>query len=181
MSFTVRALHKNRDRQGVEAVDTAFETASVFDVVTRARQIELVERTLAQPLVKRYDIDEVYAPWARWKQGWVAEAADEAGGPPIIRGFATAEYEAWHSRMILWFFYVSPAWRRRGLGRALIAEVEAAGRAAGADHVWIETSSVNVPGVVAYERLGYGLVGADRLFYGKYMPGEQAIYLAKML
>jgi ribosomal protein S18 acetylase RimI-like enzyme len=181
MSFTVRALHRDRDRAGVEAVDTAFETATVFDLAASGRRIELVERTLAQPLTKRYDIDEVYAPWSRWKQGWVAESPDEGGGAPVIRGFATVEYEAWHSRMILWFFYVSPAWRRRGVGRALLAEVEAAGRAAGADHVWLETSTVNVPGVAAYERLGYSLCGADRLFYGRYMPGEQAIYLAKLL
>ena len=49
------------------------------------------------------------------------------------------------------------------------------------DSVWLETSNVNVPGVAAYERLGYTLCGADRLFYGPYMRGETAIYLAKML
>ena len=50
-----------------------------------------------------------------------------------------------------------------------------------ADHRWIETSSVNVPAVRAYERLGYSLCGADRTHYGPYMPGETAIFLAKSL
>jgi hypothetical protein len=59
--------------------------------------------------------------------------------------------------------------------------VEAYGREVGASHVWLETSNVNVPGVTAYNRLGYTLCGADRLYYGAYMPGETAIYLAKML
>jgi len=54
-------------------------------------------------------------------------------------------------------------------------------RAVGASHVWLETSNVNVPGVRAYERLGYALCGVDRLYYGSYMPGEAAIYLAKEL
>jgi ribosomal protein S18 acetylase RimI-like enzyme len=98
-----------------------------------------------------------------------------------IRGFATVEYEPWHARLVLWFLYISPAYRRRGVGRALLERVEAYGRQAGATHVWLETSNVNVPGVAAYARLGYTLCGADRLYYGAYMPGESALYLAKML
>ena len=174
MTFTVRELDRTRDRRGVETIDTAFETSSVFDVVTSPRAIELVERPLEKPLTKRYSIGEVFAGWARWDEGWVA---DEDG----VRGFATVEYEFWHQRLILWFLYISPEWRRRGVGRALLAQVEDHGRKVGATHVWLETSNVNVPGVRFYERLGYSLCGADRLYYGQYMPGETAIYLAKML
>jgi len=180
MSFTIRELNRNRDRRGVEAIETAFETDVVFDLVAGGRRIELVERRLDRPMTKRYSIGEVFAPWARWDRGWVAEAA-EADGAPVIRGFATAGYEAWHARLVLWFLYIAPAWRRRGVGRALLAEVEAHGRGVDASHVWLETSNVNVPGVAAYERLGYSLCGADRLYYGDYMPDETALYLAKSL
>jgi ribosomal protein S18 acetylase RimI-like enzyme len=173
--ITIRALVRTTDRRGVEAIDTAFETAKVFDVVTGARSIELVERTLEKPMTKRYSIGEVFAPWASWDAGWVAE---EAGS---IRGFATAGYEPWHQRLVLWFLYIAPAWRRRGVGRALLERVEAHGREVGATHVWLETSSANVPGVAAYSRLGYALCGADTLYYGAYMPGEAAIHLAKRL
>jgi ribosomal protein S18 acetylase RimI-like enzyme len=175
MQLAVRPLDRAADRAGVEAIDTAFETASIFDVVTTDRSIELVERRLDVPRTKRYSVDEVFAHWAQWDDGWVAEA-DGA-----IRGFACVEHEAWHARLVLWFLYVAPAWRRRGVGRALLAEVERHAEARGATHVWLETSNVNVPGVAAYERLGYRLCGADRLYYGRYMPGEIAIYLAKML
>ncbi|MEO8698762.1 MAG: GNAT family N-acetyltransferase [Kofleriaceae bacterium] len=174
MSFTIREVDRVRDRPGVEALDTSFETTSVYDLVTRPRGIELVERTLAEPLVKRYSIGEVFAGWARWDHAWVADA----GG---VCGFASVEYEGWNARLILWHLYIAPAWRRRGVGRALLELVEQHGRALGAAHVWLETSSVNVPGIAAYERLGYSLCGADRLLYGPYMPGETAIYLAKML
>ena len=178
--MTIRELDRKSDRRGVEAIDTTFETATVFDVVAGARRLELVERTLESPRQKRYSIGEVFAPWARWDRGWVAEAAADAG-PPVIRGFATAGYEAWHARLVLWFLYIAPAWRRHGIGRALLAQVEAHGRRVGASHVWLETSNVNVPGVAAYERMGYSLCGADSLYYGDYMPGETAIYLAKSL
>ena len=174
MSITVRELDRVRDRRGVEAIDTAFQTATIFDVVTSARTIELVERPLEKPMTKRYSIGEVFAGWARWDHGWVA---DDGG----VRGFACVEHEAWHQRLILWFLYIAPEWRRRGVGRALVERVEQHGRDIGATHVWLETSNVNVPGVAAYNRLGYSLVGADRLYYCAYMPGESAIYMAKML
>jgi ribosomal protein S18 acetylase RimI-like enzyme len=172
--MAIRELDRATDRRAVESIDTSFETGSVFDVVTTNRRIELVERELEHPMVKRYSIREVFAPWARWDVGWVA---DEGG----VRGFATVEHEAWHARLVLWFLYIAPTWRRRGIGRALLEQVEAYGRELGASHVWLETSNVNVPGVAAYERLGYELCGADRLYYGSYMPGETALYLAKML
>ena len=172
--MTIRELRRKDDRRAVEAIDTGFETQTVFDVVTRPRGIDLVERELPAPITKRYSIGEVFAPWASWSAGWVA---DEGG----VRGFATVEYEAWHQRLVLWFLYIAPEWRRRGVGRALLERVEAHGRAAGATHVWLETSNVNVPGVRAYERLGYSLCGADTRYYGAYMRGETAIYLAKSM
>jgi ribosomal protein S18 acetylase RimI-like enzyme len=170
----IRPLDRVRDRRGVEAIDTTFETDTVFDVVTSDRRIELVERRLERPLAKRYSIAEIFAGWAQWEIGWVA---DDGG----VRGFATVEYEPWHARLVLWFLYIAPEWRRRGVGRALLERVETYGRERGASHVWLETSNVNVPGVAAYHRLGYALCGADTMYYGAYMPGETAIYLAKRL
>jgi ribosomal protein S18 acetylase RimI-like enzyme len=170
----IRELDKTSDRRAIEALDTGFETDVIFELVTQRRSIELVERQLELPITKRYSIGEVFAPWARWESGWVAEE----GG---VCGFAAVEHEAWHQRLILWFLYIDRGFRQRGLGRALLERVEAYGRAAGASHVWLETSNVNVPGVRAYQHLGYSLCGADALYYGSYMPGESAIYLAKTL
>jgi ribosomal protein S18 acetylase RimI-like enzyme len=174
MALRIRELDRTRDRAAVEAIDTTFETDVVFDMVTRTRGIELVERALPRPIQKRYSIREVFAPWASWERGWVAE--DDR-----VRGFAAVAYEPWHQRLVLWFLYISPSHRRRGVGRALLERVEACGREQGATHVWLETSNVNVPGVRAYDRLGYALCGADALYYGSYMPGETALYLAKVL
>ncbi len=147
----------------------------IFDVVTHARSIALEERPLPRSITKRYPIDEVFASWASWQHGWVAEIDG------MVRGFATVEYVAWHQRLVLWFLYVEPVFRRLGVGRALLAEVEQHGRNVGATQVWLETSNVNVPGVRAYERLGYTLCGVDSLYYGSYMPAESAIYMARSL
>src|SRR5262249_50438222 len=103
MPITIRELDRKADRRGVEAIDTTFETSSVFDLVTTPRRIELVERRLERPLVKTYSIGEVFAHWARWDTGWVAEDG-------AIRGVATVAYEAWHARLIMWHFYVAPEW-----------------------------------------------------------------------
>src|SRR5687768_6446565 len=159
----IRDLDRITDRAAIESLDTGFETDVIFELVTRPRGVELLERKLERPMTKRYDIAEVFAPWGSWQRGWVA---DDDG----TRGFATVEYEAWHQRLVLWFPCIQRGWRGRGLGRALLEQVEAYGRSVGASHVWLETSNVNVPGVLFYERLGYSLRGVDVLYYGEYMP-----------
>ena len=40
--IAIRELDRATDRRGVEAIDTSFETATVFDLVTSPRRIELV-------------------------------------------------------------------------------------------------------------------------------------------
>jgi ribosomal protein S18 acetylase RimI-like enzyme len=171
----IRELHRRKDRSAVEAIDTSFQTDTIFEVVTSERSIALAQRTLPEPLTKRYSIEEVFAPWASWQRGWIAEVDG------TTCGFATVEHVPWQQRLVLWFLYIEPAHRRRGVGRALLQQVEQHGREVAATHVWLETSNVNVPGVLAYERLGYALCGADSLYYGQYMPGESALYLAKPL
>jgi GNAT superfamily N-acetyltransferase len=175
-SVMIRDMDPVADRAGVFAIDTSFQTASIYDVVVTPHRIDLVERTLAAPVTKRYPIEDAFAAWAQWDVGFVA---DDAG---TIVGFAAVEYEAWHRRLVLWHFYVSPARRRGGVGRQLLARVEAYGRGIGARRVWVETSNVNVPGIAAYARLGYALCGADATLYDATSAAdEQAIYLAKAL
>jgi ribosomal protein S18 acetylase RimI-like enzyme len=174
----VRA-YADADRDGVLAIDTRYETATIFDVVATPTKLELSERTLATPLVKRYPIEDAFAHWAQWDDGFVAE--DDPDGAAIV-GFAATEYEPWHARLVLWHLYVAPARRRAGVGRALLARVEAHGRTLDARHVWLETSNVNVPGIAAYARLGYALCGVDTLYYDATgIAAETAVYLAKRL
>ena len=51
--IVVRNMDPVADRPGVEAIDTAFETTSVFELQITPRRIDLVERRLEAPLLKR--------------------------------------------------------------------------------------------------------------------------------
>ena len=164
------------DRAGVLAIDTSFETSSIYDVVVTPLRVDLVLRLLAQPRTKVYPIADAFARWAQWDVGFVAED----GG--AIVGFAAIEFEQWHSRLVLWHLYVVPERRREGIAGALLERVEAYGKKLGAKRVWLETSNINVPGIEAYSRLGYSLCGLDTTLYDD-LPyaDETAIYLAKLL
>ncbi|GIK48622.1 MAG: hypothetical protein BroJett013_13190 [Alphaproteobacteria bacterium] len=83
-------------------------------------------------------------------------------------------------RIVLWHFYVDPTSRREGVGRRLIEVVKAHAVDCGARHIWLETSSLNVPGVNAYGALGFSLTGADLTLYdGTPSEGEIALFYSR--
>jgi len=54
------------------------------------------------------------------------------------------------------------------------------GKTIGALSAWVETSNLNHPGILAYQRLGFALCGFDlTLYQGTPSEGEFAIYLAR--
>jgi ribosomal protein S18 acetylase RimI-like enzyme len=71
-----------------------------------------------------------------------------------------------------WVYYVavSPGARRRGIGAALMAEVERRLRATGAHKINLQVRTGNEGAVAFYERLGY--VVEDRVSMGKRPGGE---------
>lgn len=177
-AITIRDF-RPADRAAVASLDTAFETATAYTVRVTERALELVETPLAEPRVKRYPMADAFAAWSTWKTAWVA--VDDTNARPIV-GFAAVEFEAWHARLVLWHLYVEASHRRAGVGRALLARVEEFGRNRGARRVWLETSSLNVPGIAAYQRLGYALCGLDTSVYDTLeYEDEAALYLAKSL
>ena len=176
MAFAIRLTDRMRDRKAAQAIDTSFETSTIFDVVVTPRSLSLVERALPAPRTKKYPMGDAFAAWSTWDTAWVADDGGE------ILGLAAVEYEAWHARLVLWHLYVTRPRRREGVGRALLACAEEHARALGAHSIWLETTSVNVPGVLAYEALGYRLCGADVTLYDT-LPydDEAALYLSKPL
>lgn len=172
----IRDLDTDADRAGILALDTSFETPTIYDIAISPLSIQLVLRTLPRPRIKRYPIADVFAHWAQWDTGWVAAESNR------ITGIACVEYESWHSRLTLWHLYVAADRRRAGIARALLARVESHGRSLGAHRVWLETSNINVPGIAAYAHLGYTLCGADTTLYdGLPYADESALYLSKPL
>jgi predicted GNAT family acetyltransferase len=78
--------------------------------------------------------------------------------------------------------YVDIPFRRQGIARRLLAQVSARALAVGAHHIWLETSSLNVPGAVAYGALGFQLTGLDLTLYDATpAAGETALFFSKQI
>jgi ribosomal protein S18 acetylase RimI-like enzyme len=174
MSLDVRAAVFPGDIPGIAALDTAFTTSRVYDVTVSGDRIELAPRDLDRPLTKRFPLDDLESPDRPYDTAWVAV---EDG---TIIGFAAASHASWNHRLVLWHLYVSPAQRGRGVARALLQSVEAHALALEARHIWLETSSLNVPGIAAYRALGFSLSGVDLTLYdGTLAEGEIALFFSR--
>jgi ribosomal protein S18 acetylase RimI-like enzyme len=174
MSMVVRSAVLPQDAAGIAALDTSFTTAQVYDVAVVNEEIRLTLRSLAAPLTKRFPLDDLDDPERPYDQAWVA--VDDA----TIVGFAATSYASWNRRLVLWHLYVEPIRRRRGIARALLDGVDAHAIARGARNVWLETSSLNAPGVAAYRSLGFALSGVDLTLYdGTAAQGEAALFFSR--
>jgi ribosomal protein S18 acetylase RimI-like enzyme len=174
VSVTIRIARLPEDAAGIAALDTAFTTTQVYDVAVSGEDVRLSLRALDAPLTKRFPLDDLDDPGRPYDQAWVA---DDDGA---IVGFAATSYASWNRRLVLWHLYVDPGQRRRGIARALLHAVDAHAVTRGARHVWLETSSLNAPGVAAYRSLGFSLSGVDLTLYdGTPAEGEIALFFSR--
>jgi [ribosomal protein S18]-alanine N-acetyltransferase len=73
---------------------------------------------------------------------------------------------------------VAPAWRRKGLARRLMHQLETRAHAAGAESIALHVFSGNTAALQLYEALGYQRAEIARDFYG---PGLDALVYTKPL
>jgi ribosomal-protein-alanine N-acetyltransferase len=73
---------------------------------------------------------------------------------------------------------VAPAWRRRGLARQLMAEVESRLQSAGAVEMELHVFTGNAEAIRFYESIGYARVGVVQNFYAQ---GLHALLYRKTL
>jgi ribosomal protein S18 acetylase RimI-like enzyme len=160
----------------IATIDTSFTTAEVYRVDISGDAIRLVSRALEAPITKRFPLDDLENPARPYDHAWVAMA----GARPV--GFAATSFEPWNRRLVLWHLYVDASERKRGIGRRLLECVDAHGVECGARHLWLETSSLNVPGVAAYRALGFSLTGVDLTLYDATpAEGESALFFSRPL
>jgi ribosomal-protein-alanine N-acetyltransferase len=100
----------------------------------------------------------------------------EADGELV--GFCIAEVETDEAAGYVVTLDIAPAWRRRGLARQLMAEVETKAQAAGAKSMALHVFKGNVGAMRFYEENGYGRVGLVEGFYGR---GMDALVYRKRL
>jgi ribosomal protein S18 acetylase RimI-like enzyme len=170
----IREARLPDDAAAIEQIDTSFTTDVVFDVAATGAGFALRERRLAEPLTKRFPLDDVQGE-RPWSHGFLAEDG-------AALGFAAAALQPWNRRLVLWHLYVQPNARGRGVGRELVERVDALGHELGARHLWLETSNLNAPGVAAYRALGFELTGIDATLYdGTPAEGEIALFFSRPL
>ena len=169
--ISIRPASLPADAAAIEAIDTSFATSEVYEVEAAPAQITLRVRALSAPLHKRFPLDDLRSSSRPYTDSWVALRDGS------IVGFAATSFETWNARLVLWHFYVDPSARRQGVGRRLIDVVKAHGIEFGARHIWLETSSLNVPGAGVYRALGFSLTGVDLTLYdGTPTEGEAAMF-----
>jgi ribosomal protein S18 acetylase RimI-like enzyme len=171
----IRPANVERDAGLIRSIDTSFETQAILDVQADGRGFRLVEKTLESPLSKAFDLGRPDAAH-EWERVWLALDGTQAVG--VI----ATQQETWNLRVKIWHLYVDGGHRRRGIGRQLLETALVPAREAGARTAWVETTNLNLPGVRAYERLGFQLCGLDTsLYVGTAAEGEVALFLSRTL
>jgi len=127
-SVSIRAFRPESDFEGMFAITRAIVSAPPY---------EAARRELAEYPGKRV----------------VARVAASAGGE--IVGFCAATFPYWNDVGVIDYLVVAPGRRRRGLGTALVRDVEGALGTFRARRVCVQTAAWNLDAVRFYERLGY--------------------------
>jgi ribosomal protein S18 acetylase RimI-like enzyme len=175
MGIEIRRADPLGDTDAILAVGTDFETSTILSVERRPDGFALAEQPVEPPVVKSFPVDDL-GDDRRWDSAWLA--FEDA--TPV--GFIATGLEQWNCRMVIWHFYVSRPHRGRGIGRRLVDAAVDAARSRGATRAWLETSNLNAPGVAAYRRLGFEIVGFDLSLYDNTeAAGEVALFLSRAL
>jgi ribosomal protein S18 acetylase RimI-like enzyme len=172
--IALREARLPEDAGQIKSIDTGFTTEAIYTAYRDGDLFGLRFTTLLEPITKRFPLDDPDSPDRPWEFAVVAVAGDR------ICGFLAAGYQVWNRRLTLWHLYVDRSERRQGIARLLVDRAEAYGIGKGALHLWLETSSLNAPGVTAYRKLGFEWCGLDTTLYqGSPAAGETALFFAR--
>ena len=155
-------------------VSIAFEVKSRFRVEPVANGLggfRLVEETVDPPDTKDYDQPDGPERWTRksWDlSNWVFLGAfrenERIGGAIIAFHVDGLNYcEGREDLAGLWDIRVSPAYRGRGVGKAIFQRVEACARNRSCTQLKIETQNINVAACRFYASMG-AMLGKVHLY-----------------
>ncbi len=125
------------------------------------------------PYIKRYGSEGYDAQMYIEKPdhaAWLAYADGRIAGQILV-------HEHWNRCAIIWDIAVDPPFRRRGIGRRLIAQAGAWARDRGLPGVMLETQNINAAACRLYASCGFILGGFDACLYRGVMPGTREIAL----
>jgi streptothricin acetyltransferase len=125
------------------------------------------------PYVKRYDPEDVDAQAYIGRPdhaAWVAYMDGRIAGQILV-------HENWNRCALIADIAVDPPFRRRGIGRRLMAQAVAWARGRGLPGVMLETQNINAAACRLYASCGFTLGGFDACLYRGVMPGTREIAL----
>jgi ribosomal protein S18 acetylase RimI-like enzyme len=172
----LRPAQLPEDTTAIAAIDTSFDTDTIFDLRYHDNAFTLIPTAVSPPVTKRFPLDDLGSGHF-WRDAVVA--TDDAG---TIKGFLATRDERWNQRIVIWHLYVDRAARGAGMGYALMQRAFDDGLARGLKLAWLETSNIAFPSVQWYRRQGFEVCGLDTTRYTySYAPGETSIFLAREL
>jgi len=135
-------------------------------------------------------------PWSEASIEKYLVAPRQAGEPHAEREPRSVGREAWVAEidgqtcgylLASWTFGegnidrvgVEPAWRRRGIARALMEDALAGLARRGVREVWLEVGASNEPAVRLYEAAGFSIVTRRRRYYPG-PPPDDALIMKRM-
>ncbi|MFG2874243.1 GNAT family N-acetyltransferase [Streptomyces sp. NPDC048337] len=177
----VYRLARPEDAGAIEALDGSFTTATVFEVAASDSGFTLREVPADPPVYKEFPPEEHDEQGLGRGSGENGDACTYVAlDEGRLCGFVAVGYAAWNRRLTIEDIEVSPEHRGIGIGRALMDCADGFARERGAEHLWLEVSSVNAPAVHAYRRMGFTLCGLDTTLYGGTPAvGEQALFMSR--
>lgn len=112
-------------------------------------------------------------------RAWSAQEIETLGQPPgfiVSRdgGFAIGRAVAGEAELLT--LAVDPAVRRRGLGRALLADFEAG---CGAARLFLEVAADNAAAIALYRSAGWGEIGRRPGYYARGQGAVDAVLMSK--
>jgi ribosomal protein S18 acetylase RimI-like enzyme len=143
---------------------------------------ELHYITLPQPAVRTYEHFDT-TTLQRYTQLLHAGFSFGAYDGDLLVGLIIAEPQEWNHSVSVWEFHVAPTHRRRGIGRQLMACVEAHARHSALRTIVCETQNTNAAAILVYRKLGFTIEGIDLSLYSNtdYPDGDIAVFLKRRL
>jgi ribosomal protein S18 acetylase RimI-like enzyme len=153
--LALRSLRWPDDRRVICALDTSFTTARVYRVVAAGTAFTLQKTTVSPALHRVFDLTGEVDGMAALDHVLIAERDSR------VAGVAALSHDVADRRALVRHLYVDRAYRRQGIGRALMEAMVARAEQWQVRCVWLETQDVNYAAIQFYQRARFQWCGLD--------------------